>query len=47
MSDGRTCTRSGKCNVRNVWVEATAAMNRILDSITLSQINYENCDTKR
>lgn len=47
VSDGRTCTRSGKCNVRNVWVEATAAMNRILDSITLSQINYENCDTKR
>jgi Rrf2 family protein len=47
VSDDKICSRGAKCSVRNVWVEATAAMNRILDSITLSQINYENCDTKR
>ena len=47
VGDDRACSRSEKCSVRNVWVEATAAMNRILDSITLSQISYENCDTKR
>ena len=44
VGDDDACTRSGDCSVRNVWVEATAAMNEILDSITLSQISYEHCD---
>ncbi|BBD06853.1 RrF2 family transcriptional regulator [Desulfovibrio ferrophilus] len=43
VGDREHCSRSPQCNVRNVWVEATKAMNDILDSITISQINYENC----
>lgn len=43
VGDKGYCSRSPKCNVRNVWVDATRAMNDILDSITISQINYENC----
>ncbi|MBU1002129.1 MAG: Rrf2 family transcriptional regulator [Proteobacteria bacterium] len=45
VGDQEFCTRSPQCNVRNVWVEATKAMNDILDSITISQINYENCSS--
>lgn len=44
VGDDTVCGRSCECSVRSVWVEATQAMNRILDSITLSQIHYENCD---
>ncbi len=44
VGDERICGRSDKCSVRSVWVEATNAMNAILDSITLSQIHYEDCD---
>jgi len=45
VGDKSRCPRSCECNVRNVWVEATRAMNDILDSITISQINYENCSS--
>lgn len=47
VADAKACSRSDSCSVRNVWVEATKAMNGILDSITLSQIDYEACDTKK
>lgn len=47
VADEDACSRSDSCSVRNVWVEATKAMNGILDSITLSQIDYEACDTTK
>ncbi|SKA65456.1 RrF2 family transcriptional regulator [Desulfobaculum bizertense] len=34
------CERAETCSVRDVWVEATRAMNSILDSMTLSQISH-------
>lgn len=46
VGDEEICGRSDSCSVRSVWVEATKAMNEILDSITLSQIHFEHCDTR-
>ncbi|GAB6176020.1 hypothetical protein JCM16814_09110 [Desulfobaculum senezii] len=40
VGDAAKCERAGTCNVRAVWVEATSAMNSILDSIKLSQISH-------
>ncbi|NJB67432.1 Rrf2 family protein [Desulfobaculum xiamenense] len=45
VGDSGKCKRAATCNVRAVWIEATNAMNSILDSITLSQISHEEDGT--
>lgn len=41
VTDSGKCDRASTCNVRAVWIEATNAMNSILDSISLSQISHD------
>jgi Rrf2 family cysteine metabolism transcriptional repressor len=38
VGDGDVCKRSADCIARDVWVEVEAAINHVLDSITLEDL---------